>query len=232
MLSRPSGGLVVLAISVVFVIALLFVPIGDHVPQQAIHPTVDDLNFRSAIPPKLPDWSTVIRTVKRRETFRVLGEEWGVSEKLLAKKWYLVENTATRERGYVASWYMEPAPVAIFDPNAVEYHPFGREAARRIRSGPAVLAATAWVWAKNGKTFAWEHGQGIGTWVGAITGIIILVVTLRGRSFSTPLGPLPGPPPASPPLAAPSAPAQYSKSRKRHYGQTPSGKPFSIRRNP
>jgi hypothetical protein len=225
MRSRPSGGLlVVLAISVVFVTALFFVPIGDHVPQQAIHPTVDDLNFRSAIPPKLPDRSTIKHTVGRRETFRILDEYWGVSETLLVGKWLWVENTATGERGFVASWYTASARSAIYDPNAVEYHPFGREATRRIRSGSAALVVTAALWAKNLVMFAWEHGSAMLTLVGIIIGCFL---PLPRRVNASP-GPLPGPTP--PPVAQPSHSAQYSNSRKRYYGQTLSGKHFSARK--
>ena len=121
---------------------LLFVPIADHIPEQAIHPTVDGLNLRRAIPETLPELFTIKHTVRSAETFRILDNFWGVSETTLVKRWLWVENTATGERGYLASWYTERAPTSIYDPNAVEYHRFGRDALQRIRSGITALVVS------------------------------------------------------------------------------------------
>ena len=89
------------------ILVLLFVRVPDTGPTPVlIHPTTDRLRFRSGVPDKFTDHN-VIRTVGKREAFRVLSQSYGISESLIAARWFYVENIATGERGWVASWYSE-----------------------------------------------------------------------------------------------------------------------------
>jgi hypothetical protein len=228
MQSRHIGGLVLLAILGVFLVALFFVPIADHVPQQAVHPIVDHLNFRSVVPAELRDRSSIKHTVRSEETFRILDEAWGVSETRMAGKWFLVENTATGERGYLASWYTAPAPTAIYDPYAVEYHHFGLDATRRIRSGITALAATVVGSVSIAKNWAWNHGVGTANVVSAIVALVLLMTNRRRTSPTVP--PAAAMPPVVPIAVPPLSPNRSTKTLSRHYGRTASGKPFSAPR--
>ncbi len=104
---------VLLASSIIVIAVLLCIQVPQVEtidPESEIHSRIDGLRFRSAIPKRLSDLN-IIRTISREESFRVLDKAYGPSEGWTPDYWYKVENLATGDKGWIASWYVAPTAV-------------------------------------------------------------------------------------------------------------------------
>jgi hypothetical protein len=106
-MARISTAAAIIAV----IIALLCISVPDQGTSQAfVHPTVTQLRLRKGIPHQLAD-RNVVRTVSTHETLRVLRSSNGISESAVPNHWLFVENAATGEQGWIASWYSERVPL-------------------------------------------------------------------------------------------------------------------------
>lgn len=216
------GGLGVAMAAIVAMVSLLIVPVVDHRPESAVHPTIDQLRLRTGIPTRLSD-DNVVRLVRRSETFRILDRAYGVSEKpLVQREWYEVENTATRERGFVASWYTEIAPTDLYDATKTFSRPFGQDLWVRTLRGWPVLVATARYIFRTYAGSALDAFAKFATIVAAITALIAFRHSRAGRASGNHSGVLradlrPVPPPRRSIEDRQQGPAPMGR-RRRYYG--------------